>query len=393
MSREPPLLTRDLEYDLPPGSVAIEPARPRESARLLVASAAGPDHLTIADLPRVLRRGDLLVVNRSRVLAARLVGRRVDSGGGVEGLFLARVAPGEVGYDGAERRWKVMLKARRLRAQMRVQLTDEKGEAGPCVLTLIERAGGASAADGEDEGAWVVGVEGAPEAEGDGALLERIGRTPLPPYIRSARKRAGVVVAERVDRDDYQTCFASGMAEAGSVAAPTAGLHLTPGVLAALGAAGVERTEVSLHVGTGTFKPVECAVVQDHPMHAEWCEVPGSAARAILKARHEGRRVIAVGTTSARTIESFTHEDLCAIAENDTAPTGRWTRVLICPGYSWRHVDGLMTNFHLPRSTLMAMVGALLPGGVAGLRGVYAEAVARGYRFYSYGDAMLVFRG
>ncbi|MGH7133707.1 MAG: S-adenosylmethionine:tRNA ribosyltransferase-isomerase, partial [Phycisphaerales bacterium] len=210
--------------------------------------------------------------------------------------------------------------------------------------------------------------------------------TPLPPYIRAARKRHGVEVDDAVDRAAYQTVYARGdELSAGSVAAPTAGLHFTPDLLAMLSAKGVDRAEVVLHVGTGTFKPVDTEFVEQHPMHAEWCTAPAATTAAMARARFSGGRVFAVGTTSARTLESFTQAEL-----TPNADASHWTRILITPGYQWRHIDGLMTNFHLPRSTLLAMVAALLPGGAAQLLDVYREAIVKGYRFYSYGDAMLV---
>jgi S-adenosylmethionine:tRNA ribosyltransferase-isomerase len=235
------------------------------------------------------------------------------------------------------------------------------------------------------------------DQEGKGAgggLLERVGLTPLPPYILAARRHQEVEVADEEDRAGYQTVYSRGAGagdERGSVAAPTAGLHFTPELLARLEAMGVERAAVTLEVGLGTFKPVEAEFVEDHAMHAEWCVVPRETARAISRARGRGGRVIAVGTTSARVLESFASvEEMLERGE-----AGVSTRILITPGYRFRNVDGLMTNFHLPRSTLMAMVAAFVErdgagDGVARLRGVYREALERGYRFYSYGDAMIV---
>ncbi len=215
----------------------------------------------------------------------------------------------------------------------------------------------------------------------------------MPPYILSSRKREEEAGAPHPDDEaealhdieTYQTIYAD-PARAGSVAAPTAGLHFTARLLEELAGMGVRTANVTLHVGMGTFKPIETEYVEEHPIHAEWCTLPAATAQAITRARRDGGRVIAVGTTSARTLESF--DDLHAIAEDVT----KATRLLITPGYRFRNLDGLMTNFHLPRSTLLAMVGALLdgPDGLARLVGCYREAIGRGYRFFSFGDAMLV---
>ncbi|MCC6285862.1 MAG: tRNA preQ1(34) S-adenosylmethionine ribosyltransferase-isomerase QueA [Phycisphaerales bacterium] len=349
------LRTDELDYDLPPEAIATRPASPRDSARLMVVRGArDPEHARVCDLAELLRAGDVLVFNRSRVLPARFEGVRADTGGRVEGLYLR---------DGREAgTWEVMLKARRFKVGMRVRLDHAE-------LELIARA------DADEPGAWVVRTHG-----GAVEVLARAGLTPLPPYIRSARVRRGESVPDADDRAWYQTVYAR---EAGSVAAPTAGLHFTPALLEALDAAGIGRATVVLHVGSGTFKGVETPTVDEHPMHAERCAMDDACRATIEAARQRGGRVFAVGTTSARTLES--------LWERDTREAE--TRLLITPGYRWRVVDGLLTNFHLPRSTLMAMVGALLPGGVARLRALYGQAIGAGYRFYSYGDAMLVMPG
>jgi S-adenosylmethionine:tRNA ribosyltransferase-isomerase len=192
-----------------------------------------------------------------------------------------------------------------------------------------------------------------------------------------------VEVPDAIDRERYQTVYAH---ERGSVAAPTAGLHLTPRVLTELDAMGIERAAVVLHVGVGTFKPVETEFVEEHPIHSEWCSMSPGTKHAIRAAKRDGRRVICVGTTAARTVESFAALD----GAGDDAPSTLDTRLLITPGYRWLWTDGLLTNFHLPRSTLLAMCGAMLDGGVERLKGLYAEALGSGYRFFSYGDAMLI---
>lgn len=379
------LKTAELEYTLPERLIAVEPVEPRDSARLLVVRRSDPafmEHRHVRDLPSLLNAGDLLVFNTTRVLPARFLGVRGDTRGQVEGLYLG---PGpEVGT------WEVLLKTRRFREGAPVILLARDGNpfrlADPSRgvdLTLLRRSEAGT-------GGWIVRAE-AVGSSGRTALtpeqtmevLERAGLTPIPPYIRAARKAAGVEVSDENDRERYQTVYS---ASPGSVAAPTAGLHFTPGLLDRLAGAGIARADVTLHVGTGTFKPVETESVEEHPMHPEWCAIGAASLDAVREARGRGGRVIPVGTTSARTLESYA----AALESTGGAPESLQSRLLITPGYPWRWVDGLLTNFHLPRSTLMAMVAALLPGGVEQLKRIYAEAIAREYRFYSYGDAMLI---
>jgi S-adenosylmethionine:tRNA ribosyltransferase-isomerase len=378
------LRTDDLDYHLPDELIATTPADPRDSARLMVLSRTDPgrlEHRLVRDLPEFLAR-DLMVVNATRVLPARFRGVREDTGGMAEGLFVESGSPGA---------WTVLLKMRRMRPGVVVLLIDHEGKPCGVRLRLIERTG-------EDNGAWRVAVEdkhGASVAVAPPELLARIGLTPLPPYIRAARKAGHLEVPDERDRTTYQTVYATDRGErpgCGSVAAPTAGLHFTPSLLERLAAKGVRRAEVTLDVGLGTFKPVEVEFIEQHPMHAEWCGVPEETAGAITAARQGGSRIIAVGTTSARTLESFeSPEEMLRVHSKET-------RILITPGYRFRHVDVLMTNFHLPRSTLMAMVAAFLTPpesttpqeGVARLKAAYEGAVREGYRFYSYGDAMLI---
>ena len=383
------LRTDALEYDLPSQQIARAPAAPRDSARLLVADRAGAliEHAAVRDLPRLLRAGDLLVFNTTRVLPARFEGVREDSGGRVRGLYQSE------GERAGE--WISIVKARRFRPGAAIRLLDRAGEASGVTLSLIERV--------EEDGAWRVVVDPpapAPEVLGgspgpSSGVTSGLGRTPLPPYILSARREAGET--EDADHDDerYQTVYAA--AEAASVAAPTAGLHFTPELLNAIAAIGVERADVTLHVGAGTFKPVESEFVEDHPMHAEWCSMSSEAIRRVRAARADpDRRVIAVGTTTARTLEAYAAE----IEATGREPDHLRTRLLITPGHSFRWMEGLMTNFHLPRSTLLAMVSGLLDSGlpdaetpiahVDRLLALYAAAIAEGYRFYSFGDAMLI---
>ncbi len=373
------LRTADLEYELPEASIATAPATPRDSARLLVLPPDGSPamHRRVSDLPSVLRRGDLLVFNATRVLRARFVGHRADTGGKAEGLFLreAELPGGGVG-------WICLARLKRIAPGVEITVERKPGEVALRLLAVAPQT--------EEPGAWLFAPrqpEGAPVAEPAAEVLERAGLTPLPPYILRARTHQGLERPEDEDHDRYQTTFAKG--QAGSVAAPTAGLHFTPELLESLAHAGVERAEVTLHVGTGTFRPVETEFVEDHPMHSEWCSMSAEAVEQVRRARAEGRRVIAVGTTSARTLESFAQAE-----ERGELPESLATRILITPGYPWRWVDGLLTNFHLPRSTLMAMVASRIsaePGvGVAKLKELYAIALREGYRFYSFGDAMLI---
>lgn len=375
------LRTSSLEYHLPEGRIATHPVHPRDSAGLLVASRSGeatPVHARVRDLPKFLRAGDLLVLNRTSVLPARFVGRNEGTGAKVQGLYLAPVPPNEATPG---RRWRVLLKMRRFRPGSRLILSDRHARTSDIVLILEERAG-------DDDGGWVVRVESPdPPDVADDRLLARVGLAPLPPYILASRRdseeapEAPALIDE--DLAEYQTVYAD-PAQAHSVAAPTAGLHFTPELLESLRAMGVHTAEVVLHVGMGTFKPIESEHVEEHPMHAEWCTLPVTTARAIETARARGGRVIAVGTTTARTLESF--PELGAIVEDASVAT----RLLITPGHRFRNLDGLLTNFHLPRSTLLALVGAMFQGGVPRLLDLYKEAIAQGYRFYSYGDAMLV---
>ncbi|MFG0306974.1 MAG: tRNA preQ1(34) S-adenosylmethionine ribosyltransferase-isomerase QueA [Phycisphaerales bacterium JB040] len=390
--------TELLDFDVPRELIATEPVSPRDAARLLVCSrsdASRVEHRLVRDLPELLARGDRLVFNTTRVLPARLLGENKETGGATEALFLDDLGPVEAGGTGTGEgaggwgaRWRVMIKAKRARAGRTIALFDPSGEPTRIEMTLRERV----------DGGWVVEVrDWAGESGSTLEALERVGRTPLPPYIRGARKDRGVEHTDEEDRAWYQTAYAhepAGMhpeqVGLGSVAAPTAGLHFTPGLLERLGGLGVERSEVSLHVGAGTFQPIEADEVEGHDMHSEWCslEASGRAALEQASARDRGEavgRVIPVGSTSARTLESF-------------AGAGRWegwlsTSLMIAPGYKWRVADGLLTNFHLPRSTLLAMVASLFGAGedgVARLRAVYDEAVRERYRFFSYGDAMLV---
>ncbi len=382
------LRTADLDYDLPPGRIATRPAEPRERARLMVVTDDGVEHATIADLASHLRAGDALVLNATTVIPAWLAGRRVGTGGRWTGLYLG---PADDRRPD-DPRWRVMFKGGHLHpgVELGIDLPMGEGEApapSGVVLSLVERAA-------DEPGAWVVDVRGASEGEGAIGLLGRIGAAPIPPYIRKARDVGGERVAGEEDLARYQTVYADRAtlwSGHGSVAAPTAGMHLTHDLLDGLRARGVGVHRVALHVGTGTFRPVEAERVEEHPMHAEWCSVDALAPGTLEdldRVREGGGRVVCVGTTAARVLEAFGQR------REQGLSTSGWieTRILITPGYRFRLVDGLLTNFHLPRSTLLAMAAAITPGGLARLKALYADAMARGYRFYSYGDAMLIWR-
>lgn len=333
------------DFALPPERIALRPAVPRDAARLL---AVTPDALAdrvVADLPRLLRAGDLLVFNDTRVIPAQLDGTRGD----------ARIGATLHKREGP-RRWRAFVRnARRLR----------EGDA-------IDFGQGvrAVARDRAADGSLALEFAGEEPVE---LLLERAGRMPLPPYI------AGRRAPDARDADDYQTMFA---AAPGAVAAPTAALHFTPSLMAALGAAGVDHVTLTLHVGAGTFLPVKAQDTADHAMHAEWGRIDAATAARLSAARAAGGRVVAVGTTSLRLIESATGADgITRAFEGDTA-------IFITPGYRFRGVDGLLTNFHLPRSTLFMLVSALM--GLERMQAAYAHAIAHDYRFYSYGDASLL---
>ncbi|MBL8764225.1 MAG: tRNA preQ1(34) S-adenosylmethionine ribosyltransferase-isomerase QueA [Phycisphaerae bacterium] len=370
------LRTTDLDYTLPPELVATEATEPRDAARLMVVGDnSACSHRYVRDLPDILEAGDLLILNVTRVLQARFRGVRRDSRGRVEGLYLGE-------RDRCAQRgpvWSVLIRARRQAPGVVIDLWDGMELDAGINLTLVQR-------DPEEHGAWLARVaqaDGSP-VQSAASLLDRVGLTPVPPYIVAARKRARLAPDDARDRARYQTVYAE-VPRGGSVAAPTAGLHFTPELLDALARRGVGTAPTVLHVGTGTFKEVETEFVESHPMHREWFELPAATARRILEVRARGGRIVAVGTTSARTLESCPSLD-------DAAEHGAsgWTNLLITPGHRWAHTDALMTNFHMPRTTLLAMVAARLPGGLAQLRTIYQEAIRERYRFYSYGDAMLI---
>jgi S-adenosylmethionine:tRNA ribosyltransferase-isomerase len=339
------MLTSDFDYELPPDRIAQNPA-PRGESRLLVLDREGADrHRRVRDLPDLLRPGDLLVLNNTKVIPARLFGRR-PGGGQIEILLTARAG---------DRDWDALVKpGRRARVGTIIALDET------LTAEVLEK---------EDTGRHRLRFSEPIEPH-----LERLGHMPLPPYIQRAD--------EAEDRDRYQTVWAK---TPGAIAAPTAGLHFTQEILDRLTAAGIERAEVTLHVGLGTFKPVTAEKVEDHRMDSERWEVPEATAEAIRRTQTEGGRVVAIGTTVVRTLES------AALAGGGEVQAGSGaTELFITPGFRFRAVDVLLTNFHLPKSTLLMLVSAF--AGKERVMAGYAEAIREEYRFYSYGDAMLVER-
>ena len=334
------------DFELPVERIALRPARPRDAARMLIVRESGPfEDRGVRDLPQMLRAGDVLVFNDTRVIPAQLEGRRGEAKIGA--TLHKRIDL---------RRWQAFVRnAKRLRPG-----------------NVAEFCGGVTAVAEERlaDGSFVLFFEGEEPVE---VLLERAGRMPLPPYIAGKRD------TDEQDRLDYQTMFA---AEDGAVAAPTAALHFTPELIAALDAAGIGRETLTLHVGAGTFLPVKADDTADHAMHSEWGRVERDVADRLNAARKAGGRLIAVGTTSLRLLESATGDDGMIGEFSDD------TDIFITPGYQFRAVDGLMTNFHLPKSTLVMLVSALM--GRERMLSAYRHAIENEYRFYSYGDSSLL---
>lgn len=333
------------DFDLPAERIALRPAEPRDAARMLVLQSAATQDRIVSDLPGCLRAGDLLVFNDTKVIPAQLEGHRGDAKIGA--TLHKREGP---------RRWRAFIRNGR-----RVREGDTIDFGQGVTVTAHDRS---------EDGSFALSFDGDEPVE---LLLERAGRMPLPPYIAAKRD------TDERDADDYQTLFAR---EAGAVAAPTAALHFTPGLVDALSKAGIDHATLTLHVGAGTFLPVKADDTDDHRMHAEWGRIDAVTAERLNAVRAAGGRVIAVGTTSLRLIESATGPDrLVRPFEGDTS-------IFITPGYRFRGIDGLLTNFHLPRSTLFMLVSALM--GRERMQAAYADAIANSYRFYSYGDASLL---
>src|SRR3954462_7879636 len=353
------------DFDLPEGRIALRPQSPRDAARLLVVRPGGKPPFAdraVRDLPDLLRPGDALVLNDTRVIPARLFGLRA------RGEATARVEIMLHKREAADR-WRAFARpAKRLAVGDRIRF-GEDSESMACLLASLD----AEVLEKGEGGEGFLGFAFTGPALDE--AVERLGQTPLPPYI------AGKRPADDRDRADYQTVYAK---EEGAVAAPTAGLNSPDALFARLEARGVSRHFVTLHVGAGTFLPVKAEDTADHHMHAEWGVIDAETAEALNAARRAGGRIVAVGTTALRVLESAARPD------GTLQPFADETALFITPGYAFRAVDALMTNFHLPRSTLFMLVAAF--AGLDTMRAAYAHAIGSGYRFYSYGDACLLFR-
>jgi S-adenosylmethionine:tRNA ribosyltransferase-isomerase len=352
------------DFDLPSDRIALRPASPRDAARLLVVRPGAPAELedcVVRDLPDLLRPGDQIVVNDTKVIPAQLRGRRIGRGpdARIDATLIKRL-------DGV--RWQALVKPARKLEPGDVVRFGEEGKV--CFLAQLD-----ATVEAKGEAGEVIFGFAFHGPVLDAAIAER-GEVPLPPYLAARR------AADERDRVDYQTLFAR---EEGAVAAPTAGLHFTESLTAGLAARRIAVHTVTLHVGAGTFLPVKAEDVARHKMHSEWGQVTAETAAALNAARAAGGRIVAVGTTSLRLLESAAAED------RTIAPFSGETAIFITPGYRFRAVDVLLTNFHLPRSTLFMLVAAF--SGLEVMKRAYAHAIARGYRFYSYGDACLLFPG
>jgi S-adenosylmethionine:tRNA ribosyltransferase-isomerase len=341
-----PIKTSDFYYDLPPELIAQTPLQQRDSSRLLTLhkETGETEHHHFYELPKYLRPGDCLVLNNSRVLPARLIGKREPGGGACEVMLL---------IDRGDKVWECLVRpGKKLRPGTHLSFGDGKLTAE--VIEVLE--GGNRLVRFEYEGIFL-------------EILEQLGKMPLPPYIK----------AELQDSERYQTVYSK---EVGSAAAPTAGLHFTKELLEEIRAMGVKVCYVTLHVGLGTFRPVKVEDVNNHEMHSEYCMISAETAETINQTKREGGRVICVGTTSCRTIESWAAED------GTLKETAGWTNIFIYPGYKFKILDCLVTNFHLPESTLIMLISAL--AGRDHVLSAYEEAVKEQYRFFSFGDAMFI---
>lgn len=347
------LTIEDLEYELPQDRIAIHPVNPRSSAKLLVVGSESFEDFTVRDLPTLIPPDALLVVNETSVLPARFMTTRKDTGGKVEGLFLEETKQG----------WLVMLKSN---GKLRVGCTLQLGEG--IELELLERVGAN----------WLCTCSSTKQVS---QILQCVGITPIPPYI--LRARGDESVPDALDRVHYQTVFAD-ESQCESVAAPTAGLHFDRELLTELDSKEIELVPVTLHVGAGTFKGIETESIEDHVMHFERWSVTQESLKCIKSAKNQGRPIIAIGTTSVRTLESLPPMESWP-SEGGLAGS---TDLMITPPYAFTLVDGMVTNFHLPKSTLLMLVAAKM--GIERLHKAYRHAVESGYRFYSYGDAMVI---
>jgi S-adenosylmethionine:tRNA ribosyltransferase-isomerase len=349
----------DFDFDLPDERIALRPANPRDAAKLLIVRPEGLEDCIVRDLPSLLRAGDVLVFNKTKVIPAALQGHRIGRGDAtprIEALLHQRI-------DGSH--WKAFAKpGKRLQVGDRIRFG---AEGRVCLLGTLDATVEEKGEGGEIMLAFDFFGPTLDEA------IATLGDMPLPPYIAGKRD------TDDRDRQDYQTIYAE---EEGAVAAPTAGLHFTDSLMSSLQEAGIKREFVTLHVGAGTFLPIKAEDTQDHKMHAEWGEVPDDVVERLKEAKAKGQRVIPVGTTSLRLLES-------AAQSGELKPFRGSTDIFITPGYRFRVADLLLTNFHLPRSTLFMLVSAF--AGLERMKSAYAHAIAHDYRFYSYGDASLLF--
>ncbi len=349
------MLSTQFDFDLPDELIAQQPTLPREQSRLMVVDRISGRiaHHRFTELPALLNSHDILARNNTLVIPARLIGHRETTGGAWEGLFLR---------DLGDQTWEILATTRGK------PVAGERVVVGHGLCLVLESRG--------ESGRWI--VRPLPEADSDStagalSLLERHGRTPLPPYIRKGRDAP-------VDRTWYQTVFAT---KPGSIAAPTAGLHFSEAIFQELAARGIDWVDLTLHVGIGTFRSIETEEIGDHVMHSEWAELSLGAAEVLNARRERGGRIVAVGTTSARTLETAAMK-----GDGTLTPFAGNTSLFIQPGHVFHGLDGLITNFHLPRSSLLVLVSALV--GVEVIRESYLEAIRCRYRFFSYGDAMLI---
>lgn len=359
--------TADFDFDLPEDRIALRPVEPRDSARFLVARDGQLEDRIVRELPDFLRPGDALVFNDTRVIPARLSGERQREG--EEGQTLIVPVEATLHHRDGPDAWSAFMKpGKRIKVGDRIHFAPSPTN-GVCLLDQLD----ATVTDKGDDGLVTLQFDLAGPALDE--AVRAVGVMPLPPYIASKRPE------DARDQSDYQTVYAT---HDGSVAAPTAGLHFTPELLEAIRARGVSTHAVTLHVGAGTFLPVKADDTTEHKMHSEWGEVSADVAEALNAVHAAGGRIVCVGTTSLRLLESATGED------GTIRPFHGDTAIFITPGYRFRAVDVLMTNFHLPKSTLFMLVSAF--AGLETMKAAYAHAIAEGYRFYSYGDGSLLFR-
>jgi len=374
------LLLSDFDYNLPLELIAQQPAKPRDHSRLLLLDkrTGALSHRHFYDLPDYLRAGDVLVLNNSKVFPARLVGVKADTGGRVE-IFLHQPRTGreddqlknQKSRDGRKSKadeniWECLVGGR-VKAGLVIDLSKKKTD----LQAVIWR-------DNQD-GTWLIKFN--LSGERFWRAVNKIGEVPLPPYIKRTETAAG-------DKNSYQTVFAD-KRQVGSAAAPTAGLHFTKGLLKKVRARGVTIVYVTLHVGLGTFAPVKVDNIKEHKMHSELASVSAGSLRRLVAAKKKGNRIVAVGTTSCRTLESLDWPSLMSLDSSKIKSQSFWTDIFIYPGYEFQAVEALVTNFHLPKSTLLMLVSAL--AGRKNIKSAYREAVERHYRFFSYGDAMLIY--